>query len=240
MKERGIIFSAPMIQAERAGNKTITRRSVKPQPDPQFQHLECFRDGTCEVGVSIESPNHYRIKCPYGAQGDRLYVKETYYAFGYWEQRWSEKKGRDEWHFVDKTMENGYGYLYAADLSVDDIDAFQKKRQAGVFGLWKRPAIFMPRAVSRTVLEITQVFVERLNDITPADALEEGILYDSFEINGQRFFRDYRLSDVDASVSPALQSPVDSFMSLWESINGENSYQANPWVWAIRFKRVSA
>lgn len=79
-RERPILFSGPMVRAILEGRKTQTRRMVKPQPEPFMQHMECHRDGTCEVGESIDAPNYYQIHCPYGAVGDRLWVRETFCA----------------------------------------------------------------------------------------------------------------------------------------------------------------
>jgi hypothetical protein len=77
-KELPILFSAPMVQAILEGRKEQTRRIVKPQPDRGFAHMEYHRDGTCEVGINIDSPNHYQIHCPYGGCSDRLWVRETF------------------------------------------------------------------------------------------------------------------------------------------------------------------
>lgn len=101
-----------------------------------------------------------------------------------------------------------------------------------------RPSIHMPRWACRIVLEIVTVRVERLNDISEADALAEGILADSFEYGVQRYFRNYRLTDEEASTQQALTCPIESFRSLWESINGPESCAANPWVWVVEFKVV--
>ena len=89
-------------------------------------------------------------------------------------------------------------------------------------GKW-RPSIHMPRWASRITLEITSVRVERLQDISEADALEEGITYNDLPNNGL-----------------APRRARTWYCSLWEQINGPGSWDANPWVWVIEFKRVGA
>ncbi|WP_423454327.1 hypothetical protein [Ottowia sp. VDI28] len=152
-------------------------------------------------------------------------MKETFIAWGRWETRFSAKKGRDEWHFVDMTHEGGHEYAYAAD----GRSLAPYTRTAGTIPCWwKRPAIFMPRAASRITREITSVRLERIQAISEADAIAEGI-----ERQGGGW-RNY----LDANAGVCFRSPVNSFRSLWESINGPDSWDANPWVWALTLKRL--
>lgn len=215
--------------------KTQTRRAMRPQPHPaflargvhgvvpQWPHQDGVRwfmqDGMSEL-----------VKCPYGKPGDRLVVRETFYAWGRWETRFSAKKGRDEWHFVDMTLESGKEYRYAASMAGDN----GPRQRGGVTPQWwKRPAIFMPRRASRITLEITAVRVERLSQISEDDAVDEGItrVGDGFE----RWH-----VDPDAPIGqPFTMNPVLSYRGLWESINGPGSWDANPWVWVVEFKRVT-
>ena len=143
-------------------------------------------------------------------------MRETFYAWGRWETRYSAKKGRDEWHFVDMTLECGRSYAYDTD---EDTPMIVTRRSTVVPLWWRRPAIFMPRAASRITLEITSVRVERLQDISEADAKAEGVALKN---------------------SPAafLTSYVRGFRDLWESINGPGSWAANPWVWRVEFRRL--
>lgn len=220
MKERPILFSGPMVRALLAGTKTQTRRAMRPQPShmnpagiPRLAHL---------VGPSSV------ISCPYGQPGDQLWVRETYFAFGRWETRFSVEKGRDEWHFIDMTIECGHAYAF-------EPPAGWKKPRRGDGVLpqwWRRPAIFMPRAASRITLEITEVRVERLQAISEADAIAEGIE----QVPGPESYpmwRDY--GKPNTRVLPASAS----YETLWQSINGPDSWDANPWVWVVEFKRVT-
>lgn len=178
MKERPILFSAPMVRAILAGEKTQTRRMLKRQP---------LFSSTPE---GISGCNKYRthsFKCPYGIEGDRLWVRENI-AFG---------KGYDGQRPVDiPTGQSFVKAFYMADGP--------KPEWAGQI----RPSIHMPRAWSRILLEITGVRVERLHDISDDDAKAEGVL-------GFHTYKD-----------------------LWSNINGQESWDANPWVWVVEFKKI--
>ncbi|SDC64890.1 hypothetical protein SAMN05428966_10241 [Massilia sp. PDC64] len=189
MNERGILFSAPMVHALLAGTKTQTRRAVK------------GREGS----VLTDS------RSPYGRPGDRLWVRESFFAWGRWGRHFNEKKQRDEWRFADMTRECSHAYQYAAD----DPDLPVEKGRSATPGWYARPALFMPRVASRILLEVVSVRVERLQTISEHDAVAEGI-----ERSGG--------------------NPVDSYRSLWEQINGTGSWDDNPWIWVVEFRRVEA
>jgi hypothetical protein len=151
-----------------------------------------------------------------------LAVRETFFAYGRWETRYSAKKGRDEWHFIDMTAECDRAYQYAAD----DPDVPLTKNRGGVTpGWWKRPAIHMPRLASRISLEVAAVRVEPLQAISWMDAIGEGL-------------RDPRrgLRRVDP-----VEGCVAQFRALWDSINAPRGYgwDMNPWVWVVEFQRIS-
>jgi hypothetical protein len=213
-----------MVRALRDGTKTQTRRACKPQPiaDARFvggHHLPATKR-TPGQEISVEAP-YVHIACPYGQPGDRLAVRETFYAWGHWTKRYSEKKRREEWHFVDETMGTGKAYRYEADEKLP-----RRKRELHEVGWWKRPAIFMPRAASRITLEITSVRVERLQDISEADAMAEGAPPSHPSID--RISREFGYADF----------PRSWYAQLWGQINGPDSWAANPWVWAIEFRRL--
>lgn len=230
MKERPILFSGAMVRAILSGQKTQTRRVVKHRwphlwQEPWYATGCVLDDLPGQTGAFMEfrhrsqdeagfsgSPASTLVPCPYGQPGDRLWVRECF---------------ADEAGGTRKFA--GEHIYYRADGDGVDLQG----------GRWK-PSIHMPRWACRIVLEIVSVRVERLQDISESDALAEGILADSFEHNGQRYFRDYRLTDAEASTQPALTCPRESFRSLWESINDPESWQANPWVWVVEFKKVAA
>jgi hypothetical protein len=147
----------------------------------------------------------------FGEPGDRLWVRETFFAFGRWETRFNDRKQRQEWYFVDMTREAGLAYRYGAD---DGPGADpHARREAGAAPAWhKRPALFMPRAASRIVLEIVGVRIERLQDISESDALAEGL------------------------VPGTVNDPVLAYRGVWERINGAGSWDENPLVSVVEFR----
>jgi len=210
MKERPILFSAPMVRALLAGTKTQTRRVVKlPHMNPLGQWRPTTFGGpdggrtrsgeTVPLQGSIwHTRTGDQLGCPYGQPGDRLWVRET------WAQ--PEKRSAD---FLP--------WVYAADY------------QERPCHRW-RPSIHMPRAASRITLEITGVRVERLQDISDADAISEGLYQD---IAG-------RWTTYSATESAREHlSPVEAYCDLYESINGPGSWDANPWVWVVEFKKIA-
>lgn len=211
MKERPILFSGPMVRAILAGTKTQTRRAMKPQPTDEFRVLavEWYspeyedRHGELQPGEDIFGVygDEEGYKCPYGAPGDRLWVRETWRAPGAVPRS-------------DDPVRPGMRIEYRAD------------EDHATDGFTWRPSIFMPKWACRLVLEIVGVRVERLQTISEADALAEGIAFDKqwegYGIDGGRFFH--------------CSDPRRSYEQLWESINGEGSWDANPWVWVIEFK----
>ena len=190
---RSILFSGPMVRALLAGTKTQTRRALRGPPDAAARHR-------------------------FGEPGGYLWVRETFYAFGRWETRFSAAKQREEWYFVDMTRQRGYAYGYEADreaAAIPQPGSAPARRAAGAAPMWhKRPALFMPRVASRILLRVVEVRIERLQDISDGDALAEGIPPD-----------------------PA-QDPVLAYRGVWERINGPGSWETNPRVWVVEFNRV--
>ncbi|EAA1244285.1 morphogenetic protein [Salmonella enterica subsp. enterica serovar Ohio] len=199
MKERGMIFNGEMVRAILDGRKTQTRRIMKVQPD---------EDGLAKVidGPFVDTSGRI-YRCPFGVPGDRIWVRETFQGplFDY-EQM--------EAYLEDSSkFEKPEFCQYAADgkPAPEYYDADDNLRHG-----W-RPSIHMPRWASRILLEITDVRVERLNNISECDAKSEGGPTECTLI-GDKYFPGFR--------------------SLWKSIYGEESWAANPWVWVIEFKRI--
>ena len=221
MTERGILFSAPMVRALPDGTKTQTRRALRVQPLDVLP-MEGDKAGREWVGLMVREPKPEGLvfRCKFGVPRDRLWVRETFFAYGRWETRFSEKKGRDEWHFVDMTLECDRAYQYATD----NPDMPLATGRGPLPGWYTRPAIHMPRAASRILLEITAVRVERLQDISEVDAAAEGWT---------------RRPDVSDDPQVHADAARDWYMDLWEQINGAGSWSANPWVWVVEFRRVT-
>ncbi|MDB5541465.1 MAG: hypothetical protein JWQ89_3192 [Devosia sp.] len=195
MKERPILFSAPMVRALLAGTKTQTRRIVKG---------EALKWLAPDMFIPQYVADPANGMSPYGYAGDRLWARETH-AFSVVDPEglgWKEDP-------------SNWDVIYRADESQPaggwrDVDGKVIKAP------W-RPSIFMPRWASRITLDITNVSIERLNDISDTDAEAEG-------------WPGY--SDESAMDSMAWYS------ELWDDINGPGSWEANPWVWIVEFRRL--
>lgn len=229
MKQRPILMPPPMVEALRreVNPKTVTRRTkglelINEMPDKW--RLVGFDSGSNTwIFGQIDRPIQVEIKCPYGVVGDQLWVKETYYALGGWRQQYSEKKGRDEWHFVDITQTSNLAYKYA-DNPPATIEA---GRDIKTVGWYKRSSLFMSYTAGRMTLEITGIRCERLQEIDTDDVLAEGVApcldcdqYNDLHRQGIRHGH-----------------PAD-YQELWNSINGPNSWDRNEWVWPVTFKQI--
>lgn len=218
-KERPILFSAPMVRAIREDRKTVTRRPVSVQPRSR---VDIGSYGLGQPFIRHPDPTKRNPECPYGRPGDRLWVRETWGVISHdFDQQGDVIKWEpDRPAKAIREMRFGRGYysghvVYAADGPCEwagDEDGGGDPRSA-----WK-PSIHMPRAASRILLEITDVRVERLQDISEAQAKAEG---------------------PDVPVAEHLAAAwVVQFRRLWESINGPEAWTSNPWVWVVEFKQV--
>jgi hypothetical protein len=220
VKERPILFSGPMVRAILSGRKTVTRRVMKPQPRGIWGsgvarpgNILGVRSDAFHVHANVQG-DHRFLYCPYGAPGDRLWVRETWspYADEY-------TKG----YCQDADAARGIAprpAVYRADHSSD----------VGIVGLggdgrW-RPSIHMPRWASRITLEVTGVRVERLQEITEEGALAEGV-------------RGVKLGHLDPEGDAVAHRTA--FVELWDGLNAARGFgwYANPWVWVVEFRRVS-
>lgn len=232
MKETPILFSTPMVQAILNGTKTQTRRVVKRQPIND-NILKCYIPEAAVMedaqGRPLSSnPNLDVIKNPYGKPGDIIFVKETYYALGQWKKNGLSKTGKQKWKFID----SGKLWFYE-----DHKPTTIRKNSYRKLGWYKRPSLFMPKAAARLWLQITGIRVERLQTITEADAKAEGVQIGYCQQQHTRTelitYKDYQTNQ------HALITAGASFKSLWFSINGTESWAANPYVWVIEFKVIS-
>lgn len=214
MKERPIIFNGEMVSAILDGRKTQTRRMVKPQrsgpawtvkPTQEPRYARHSHDWWLPTGTA---PYSALPSCPYGATGDRLWVRETFRLF----DKYQECGCSD---FPCNCPSHNSPIYRASNNDCEDK--------------WT-PSIHMPRSACRLVLEITGVRVERLGDISNEDAKAEGVT-PACEL----------LPNIpDAYLTPKgdFATAKVAFQRLWESIYGAESWQANPWVWVIEFRRV--
>ena len=202
MKQRPILFSGPMVRALLDGSKTQTRRVAK------AKHLSWIEGSV----LNFLDGKWNQRPLPYGKPGDQLWVRET------WQGPLLEEYEVDadaDWQSANRIhqYQNPAHCAFAADGGsppefIDSDDNIQRR--------W-RPSIHMPRWASRITLEITGVRVERLQNISEADAMAEGCPFPN-------------MADGD--------DPRKWYSDLWNSINGTDSWDLNPWVWVIEFKAV--
>ncbi|OVW86089.1 hypothetical protein [Klebsiella pneumoniae] len=199
MTERGMIFNAGMVRAILDGRKTQTRRPIK-WKQTRFTEIGEREDGS--IWPWSEDAEHacdFWHPCPFGAVGDRIWVRETW---------------------------NKYGGLLTYRADHDWIDDMRKETVCTA--KWV-PSIHMPRWASRILLEITDVRVERLNAISEEDARAEGIIDGGCLNCGE--------PEPCGCANPEPDA-TDAFAYLWQSIYGQENWNADPLVWVIEFKRV--
>lgn len=212
MKERGMIFNGEMVRAIIDGRKTQTRRPIK-WKQTRFTEIGEREDGSkWPWSEDTEHACDFWHPCPFGAVGDRIWVRETFCPVD------DTQYGGEKW--VDYRATPRYEASHPAgwDSAPNDAEALK----------W-RPSIHMPRWASRILLEITDVRVERLNAISEEDARAEGIIDGGCLNCGE--------PEPCGCANPEPDA-TDAFAYLWQSIYGQESWNANPWVWVISIKRV--
>lgn len=234
MKEIPILFSAMMVRSLKDLRKTQTRRVVKPDSPEAMALLINLYNG---VEVEQAKDELLRCHCPYGEPGDLLYVRESHYRYGRWVKTGATKTGKTAWKFIPE--KNGFPNFRYVDFPPAVIE---KQTNRGV-GWYKRPGLFMPKELSRIWLQVAGRKVELLQNISEEDARAEGILWHKSEIDGRIRYKDY-MADASGYGDPehdypTVGMPVCSFSTLWQSINGEESWNLNPAVYAMTFKVVS-
>lgn len=211
MKERPILFSTEMVLAILAGTKTQTRRICKIQPPSNYQLMRQI-DPPYKYFFGFYQNNLLQDRTEYfnayGCIGDILWVRETWAEPHYWTDNIDSEE-----------------YVY----KINSHDPIKQVK-------WK-PSIHMPKQACRIKLRITSIRIERLLDISEQDAIAEGIR--------QKFggFVNYInpsniLTESYHYLSRKYSAAQISYFSLWESINGEDSLNKNPWVWVIEFERI--
>lgn len=206
MKMSRIPYSLPMARSRREGHKTMTRRVVNPQPIRNDKGVLMWSYGKWRHG-GIEGkdvPDDLLNLCPYGKRGDILLPVEP----------WRAPRELDALPPRDMPA----GTQIWLDANGQAPDGFGRYRHAR----------FMPKHLIQARDLLVQVRVERLQDISEADAIAEGI-----EKTANGFWSLYGQANVDGTYSPRA-----SYRALWESINGFGSWDANPFVWVIKFRRV--
>ncbi len=229
MKERGILFSRPMVRAIFDDRKTKTRRVMQPQPieesgtirwgSPRYDN----GDGAKYFHTRTVSPSIMRLwvaACPYGVPGDRLWVRETWYP-----------------SFKRTATNNGVSYPSTAEGGAPYGDPGESNPGWSPHGGWK-PSIFMPRWASRLTLEITDIRVERLQEISAKDAKAEGAFLGRC---GCATMQERARTPLETTFRQTYcHIHGEEFHHLWDSINAKRGFgwDVNPWVWGLTFRRV--
>lgn len=252
--ERPILFSAPMVLAILSGSKTQTRRAMRAQPsEHHWQSIPGYElkrskivtiNERCAVKFSHSIPQNREwdtaldwLLCPYGQPGDQLWVREAWRTL----KQWDSMPPRD--------LGEGSGLWFQADRTEEDA--------RNIFAGKLRPGMFMPRWASRIQLEITGVRAERLQSISEADAMAEGcaadiptVWWQGYKDCGDNMGWIHQQAEGETPpawmIEPHRMAPTpwldrsarDHYRTLWASINGFESWDANPWVWVIEFRRI--
>jgi hypothetical protein len=220
MKTYPILFTAPMVRALLEGRKTQTRRIIKPQPRTGCLYQYSEGAATHVAAYLPHPPVRVRIenescatRCPGGQPGDLLWVRETWAARPDYDDLPTSECGNEGiwWRASQTAWPQGYETCH---------------------GKW-RPSIHMPRWASRLTLELVEVRAERLQDITHADAMAEGVshsidLRPMATLSGEEFAATH-----SKAVNEAARK---AYKELWDLINGNGAWNENPWVWALAFK----
>lgn len=230
--EHPILFSTEMVKANKEDRKTNTRRtkglvSYSEKHNPMEFFRDEFREDeweffalTLKDGKQTETPN---IKSPYGKPGDLLYVREN----------WSRIEAR---------------IYFQADEAEDEL-----KEEYSLDKIRWKPSIHLPKSGSRIWAMVEDIRVERVKDISEEDAKAEGvkenIIYDESypqdKSHSISFFKSYltdywgAFGNIAGDREEEHDAAKSSFQSLWVSINGQSSWDANPWVWVIKYRILS-
>jgi hypothetical protein len=241
--ERPILMCGEMVRAtqRKVNPKTQTRRVMHFQPKCEGHTTHFISDrftpeywycATC--GEGVWKNDWQGVKCPYGKVGDRLWVRETW-RVGAWRDNGrmaidymaSPELTNTPWLYPPKT-----DFMKLVQQSWKDCG----KKQVPMRYQWEagkspcriRPSIFMPRWASRILREITAIRVERVQDISEADAKAEGC--------------EPVRTDWESCISPNVTIDYrEGYQRLWDSINAKRGYSwaDNPWVWVIEFRRIA-
>lgn len=234
MKQRPILFSGPMVRAILEGRKTQTRRVGKIQMEVSglgVEYIGHATKGRVAQATYDAFPGRGTVRwaiceCPYGVPGERLWVRES----------WAPRKGWGE-------LRAPINMRFAATHDRSEVERW-------------RPSIHMPRWASRLTLEIVSVRVERVQEISEADAKAEGPLYAidqeqtllSPHLTEERNTGCYACAGEPNGIAELCHDALRGkgrpfacwFAALWDSINAARGFgwEKNPWVWVIEFKRV--
>ena len=237
-KARPIILNTDEVRANLLGQKTQHR---VPFDFDFIRNMAGIEKIAKEEGITVSklvtdcynSGDYYDFMCPFGKAGDRLWVKERFIA----DPPADDDAWEDEDSLANYFMWDGCGRKLSEiprRLRKPEYIIYKADHRDPDNYLWCIPSR-MPKWASRILLEITDIRIERLQDISADDAINEGCpLYGPFG--------EYRGSNRNRPNDPmkykAYGTPQDAFACIWMSKHGRESWVSNPWVWAIKFKKV--
>jgi hypothetical protein len=242
-KERGIIFSGALIPRLLDDSKTMTRRVVKPQPDPGWAFTSigqvCTASGKWVFPTVATSVNQTSWLCPYGVPGDRLWVRETWRPVV-----WGADHCYIEYRTGGHAREGDGRACLVPPTATAAYEAYADRQMRAAIAAgdgkpeycpepW-RPSIHMPRWASRITLELTDVRVERLQEISWRDVVAEGV-DGALDAHGRRVAKAVAQTENDRGGA----SLYEMFRVLWNGLNAKRGFgwDTNPWVWVLEFKR---
>lgn len=216
-REKPMLFSSEMINAILDGRKTMTRRILKKQPPFLGANIDDRINGYNSTEEDAEPI--YSIKVPYKI-GDRIWVRETYSIT-------EDINGSPcVFYKADK-----YNILIGTLNGKDELLTGIGNSECSEPEIYK-PSIFMPRWASRITLEVTDIKVDRLHNVSEEDARKEGYTYASLHAMHEEAAR--------MGLMKMPDDPLLWFRELWNKINGERiPWNQNPWVWVVKFKLIS-
>jgi len=224
MAERPILFSSPMVRAILAGKKTETRRIVKPSNTERPCDCRGCKEHTQWMEGSLNESGH--LEFPYRHDG-----KDYGHVKGFSRVKPGDLLWVKETHFVEITGDFPYAgeglrlSQWTPELIKETIVHYRATTELNNPDDWRwRPSIFMPRWASRITLKVVSVHAERLQDITEEGAIAEGV----------RGPAETPLCIDDC------RTAFGRYRELWEEINGEGSWDSNPWAWVIKFEVVKS
>ena len=231
-----------MIRALLAGTKTQTRRVLKQANGPSLSvRMDDEAPGVAELSwLWGDGPGYdvneaiKRVSCPYGQPGDRLRVKEAAWMWCERQPNGTTKTGRQKWLYAPM---RGAGIWYAADHRTKPTINVVSPDTGNRWGWRLKIGRFLPLWASRILLEVTAVRVERLQEIIETDAIAEGTYSYATQLAEDPAVS---AADIEDLIGKYGEGRVRClYAALWESINGPGSWDANPWVWVVEFRRVT-
>jgi len=210
---KGLLMTPENAQKCHDGTKTQTRRVIKPINKEPDAWCISGQVGTKWGFGNLHCDDDIIIKCPYSI-GEQVYIKETHYRYGEW-RRYCDSQDKVTWCFEPF----GESLIRFTDNPPDVIC-----HGRGEEGWHKRPSLFLPADLARTIVEINDLRAQQIQSISEADAKAEGVeaMYQTTEAGYVWDNHGYRRA----------------FKLLWNSIHGEGAWERNEWVWAYSFIRI--